>query len=255
MNAPLEDHIQFHMLLTELCIDLSIGQRCSLSQILQLCQNINQTSEKTVSHIKNIPCHLPYDKNDIRNKIMEGKHAIMTNLPHPSIRLVERHAYTLPSQCAIDAINHGVICNNENSKSINQLSTSLYKCKQAVSLVRYYQQMEIKTKVQTDFLLATEWSDDFKPSYSIKGNRGFVWIRTMTFVHPFKNNNIRHTYPLCIGHKNSSHCVPSEIIDIDLMSLLIGPQRMYRQSASNKLQSFDIIDCKLRWQGVRVSFH
>ena len=31
-------------------------------------------------------------------------------------------------------------------------------------------------------IMVHDWSDDFEPNYSIKSNRGSVWVRTVTFA-------------------------------------------------------------------------
>ena len=51
-----------------------------------------------------------------------------------------------------------------------------------------------------------EWYDDLDPNSSIKGNRGGVWVKTVTFgASNGQRNSLFHTYIVACGPKDASH--------------------------------------------------
>ena len=46
------------------------------------------------------------------------------------------------------------------------------------------------------------WSGDFEPNNMSKANRGFVWIKTLTFFSKnYFSNSLENTYPISISFK------------------------------------------------------
>ncbi len=216
------------MLMSELCFNLSRPQRESLVEILKLYRSLHEKAKLTQLVPQRLECQLPTSINDVRNMLMVGKNSIMCNLPHPTVRLVDNHSFALPSECLYDCINHGLICNNREYKPTERkLSHGLYHCKMAKQLMEKIVVQNTYGKKEHQCVLCMEWSDDFEPSYLVKGNRGSVWIKTITFIHPEENCTFGHTYPVCVGHKGVDHDVVDSIINNDLLSLSIGPKHHY----------------------------
>ena len=51
-----------------------------------------------------------------------------------------------------------------------------------------------------------EWSDDFEPHVSIKGNHQASWVKVVMLSPPHEElHSLTHTYPIVIGLKGASH--------------------------------------------------
>ena len=55
-----------------------------------------------------IPKVLPCSSQLMRSLYMKGKNAILPNLPRPSVRLIDEHAYVSLYDCVADLLRHGL---------------------------------------------------------------------------------------------------------------------------------------------------
>ena len=140
---------------------------------------------------------VPTTKQVLRHMICEGKSAVVTNLPHPNIEELGDHAYMLPSECIADLMAHGKI-NERSGRTIHEVQT-LGKSKVAAKILMNNQKYNCLT------IFLSLWSNDFEPDYC-KGNRGSVWILTMTIeTEKTQTPMVTNVYPIAVGPKGKSH--------------------------------------------------
>ena len=146
-------------------------------------------------------CQLPTNFTSIRQYYKDGKHAIHSNLPYPSINQVNGHSYVSIKQIVQDALANHIEIDDiyappiENE--IRYLNNSLF-CKKLAERQR--------PKNKTIDILITTWSDDFEPN-NVKQNKGnSVWVFTVTIYTKHENkNSTDHTYIISLGMKNDNH--------------------------------------------------
>ena len=110
---------------------------------------------------------------------------------------MDDHAYVLPSECIADLLAHGTIDFNHGS-TIHQVQ-SLAESRLARQIIQKNDHFQCKS------VFLSLWSDDFEPNYS-KGNRGSVWICTLTVqTSESETPRLNNVYPLAVGPKGSSH--------------------------------------------------
>jgi len=140
---------------------------------------------------------VPTTKQQLRSIICKGKRCLILNLPHPEVRTLNDHAYILPSECVADLLAHGTIDFN-HGRTIHQVQ-SLAESRVAKQIIEKNDQFQCKS------IFLSFWSDDFEPNYS-KGNRGSVWICTLTVQTADSGTpRINNVYPLAVGPKGSCH--------------------------------------------------
>jgi hypothetical protein len=198
------DDIDMMMSLSHFVTTLTRNQRDLLAEVL--CKTTAATRrqcEKEVStkHTgkasvqQSIP--VPTTKQQLRSIICEGNRSLITNLPHPEVKTMDDHAYVLPSECIADLLAHGTIDFN-HGRTIHQVQ-SLAESTLAKQIIEKNNQFQCKS------VFLSFWSDDFEPNYS-KGNRGSVWICTLTVQTADSGTpRINNVYPLAVGPKGSSH--------------------------------------------------
>jgi hypothetical protein len=140
---------------------------------------------------------VPTTKQQLRSIICKGKRSLILNLPHPEVRTLNDHAYVLPSECVADLLAHGTVDFN-HGRTIHQVE-SLAESRLAKEIIEKNDQFQCKS------IFLSFWSDDFEPNYS-KGNRGSVWICTLTVQTANSGTpRINNVYPLAVGPKGSCH--------------------------------------------------
>ena len=77
-------------------------------------------------------------------------------------------------------------------------------------------------------LTFTEWSDGFEPAAAAKGNRGSVWIKTVTIsILRGAKHSLVNTYAIAIGKTNVSHEEVERKFAKELESFRSGPIRTF----------------------------
>jgi hypothetical protein len=85
---------------------------------------------------------------------------------------------------------------NRTDSSSDRVST-LTQSLQAKTIPKKCQNRSLTSNTLCLYLV--EWSDAFKPSSSIKSNRGSVWLKTITISPPHnKRHCMTNTYPIAI---------------------------------------------------------
>ena len=199
-----DDDIDMMMSLSHLVTTLTRNQRELLAEVLaktteatrrQHGKEMEAKQTRKAPQRQSIP--VPTTKQQLRSIICEGNRSLISNLPHPEVRTMDDHAYVLPSECIADLLAHGTIDFN-HGHSIHQVQ-SLAQCRLAKQIIEKNNHSQCKS------VFLSFWSDDFEPNYS-KGNRGSVWICTLTVQTAESGTpRINNVYPIAVGPKGSSH--------------------------------------------------
>ena len=149
---------------------------------------------------------LPITGADMRQSYLVGKRSITSNLPRPTIFLIDNHSYASVKECiahflAVGKLPHPIP--REESSSCTSISDSHAA---VAAQKRAYSANDDVNAENVITLLGVQWSDAFDPNSSIKSNRGAVWIKTVTFVSQlYECNKPDDTFVISIGLKNSNH--------------------------------------------------
>jgi len=226
------DEVNLHMNIAKLVTTLTGKQRELLADIMKLIVDVNVKQDLLLhkpNKKHNWYTNLPTSMKDIRSMYSEGKYAILPNLPRPQVTIIDNHAYVSIKECVADLLGHGVevdVLNRTGWDSIHPEVSKISESRRGQQIVRNCEQMHCGDHVLC--LFANEWSDDFEPSYSIKGNRGSAWIKTITISPPHTSlHSLTHTYPIAIGRKGSSHEAIEQRLAEELLDLSLGGNQFY----------------------------
>ena len=217
--SSLDDRdVDMMMTLSKHVSTLTRTQREGLANVLDQTTEAatrHYESQLLLKHTKKKPdkdmISVPTTKQALRSLFCEGKNAVICNLPHPEIKTEGDHAYLLPSECVADLMAHGVL-DTDPGETLHQVQ-SLAECKIAKAITAKNEELGYKS------IFLSLWSDDFEPNYS-KGNRGSVWLCTMT-IQTAKSGTPRlnNVYPLVVGAKGGDHQKVMRIVLEDIRKL------------------------------------
>ena len=156
------------------------------------------------AHLNSVP--VPACGNDIRKHYLEGKYAILPNLPMPKIYdHIKGHAVL----SIIDCIQHHLAHHTTGSlECIDESSTisegPVKKCSNSKRAAEIWSNAKSKDHAVANFL--TEWSDDFEPNSFSKTNRGSAWVKTITIgtLDEFGKQRM-NTFVIALGKKKECH--------------------------------------------------
>ena len=164
-------------------------------------------------------CEIPHSYKEIRAWILDGKYSIFHNIPRPSVHKVGKHgehACVSIKDCIADLLGHGFTTHELGAKGsyiTNYTNTTVDRFSRAKTILGNAQRVMGSSANQATILWLTSWSDDFEPNYSIKGNRGSVWIKTITIALPVdSSNSVVYTYPIALGPKGADHDVAERFL-------------------------------------------
>ena len=200
-----DDDIDMMMSLSHFVTTITRNQRELLAEVLSkiteatrrqyAMEMLAKQTGKAPANKQIIP--VPTTKQQLRSIICEGNRSLISNLPHPEVRTLDDHAYVLPSECIADLLAHGTIDFN-HGRTLHQVQ-SLAESRLGKQIILKNNQFQCKT------IFLSFWSDGFEPNYS-KGNRGSVWICTLTVQTAESGTpRINNVYPLAVGPTSSSH--------------------------------------------------
>jgi len=144
---------------------------------------------------------------------MKGKNAILPNLPRPSVRLIDEHAYVSLHDCVADLLGHGL--DVQHISEIDPLDAAVIdasKCHFSQQIYARGSQLHVSKPFLCLYIM--EWSNSFEPSTSSKANRGSCWIKTVK-ISPMNRDlhNLTNTYPIAMARANVSHeCIEKEFL-------------------------------------------
>ena len=217
------DEVAMHLNIAGLVSSLTSGQREKLASVLAQVVTVTRQQQSFDSELRSDwHTRVPMTSSELRAKYVEGKHAILPNLPRPPVQQIGDHAYVSLKDCIADLLGHGL-----NIDNIELTSSDVTVCK--ISETKRAQRIlanAMKIAPSNNNVLAlylTEWSDGFEPSLSIKGNRGSCWIKTITVAPPPDSiHSLSHTYPIALGQDGDSHEEVEERFAEELLSFSRG---------------------------------
>jgi hypothetical protein len=172
---------------------------------------------------------IPEDIQKIRSFYLEGKYAILENLPHPPVLDdVPGHAYLRITDCLRDAFALGIPIETIPPVAAAPVNTSLpvVHSKYSARARQILDNLPPTVGGGPEQCVVTFfefWNDDFEPNSFSKVGRGSAWIKTMTIAAPGEFGNIvHHTYPIAVGKKGDSHNGVEEKIRQELAILRTG---------------------------------
>lgn len=109
-----EKEIQFQMLLSQFCNELSFRQNKTFAAILNLIEEIYINSTPNNPHCasfltsKQPHCSFPTSYAEVRRIYLDGQHSINRNLPKPIPTMLVNHSYLSILDCIADFLGHGM---------------------------------------------------------------------------------------------------------------------------------------------------
>ena len=150
---------------------------------------------------------------------VEGKFAILCNLPHPPVTKIGEHSYMSVRHMLADFMAFSNTFDDSWDEFNANLSVS--------SLPGSFQGQCSKAEAQrvNNYLpmlpvMLLKWSDDFEPNSMSKANREGVWCCTVTFCSRSTNRN--NTYLVSLAHKDSKHDAVESAFNQELLDLSAG---------------------------------
>ena len=200
------------MYLSYLVRTLSFNQKCHLTELILRIKTIYENKFYNAEHYKTIaPTDIPTSYPVLRKYVVEGKHSIFKNLPHPTIFFEKKHAYITISDIAKDIVGHNLpfpdipdfLPYYESDFLQNNHLTTCNRVTQLDHLYHRNTPIHVEKPLHLFLLL---WSDSFEPNYSIKSNRKSVHIITCTFLQPISlRKEVSYTYPIGVSQSGSNH--------------------------------------------------
>lgn len=219
------DDVELHLSLAALCMDISRTQRYMLQKVLQTV--VRATTQSSALQLTESPLHsVPQTDAQLRSLYLEGRSSIKHNLPHPRVDSVHGHAFVSLKEVIRDMLGRGtaVECGNDEEQDANA------PVRRVVDSKRYKEILKRARECHPDqpdvlVLWMNEWSDDFEPN-NTKGNRGSVWLKTVTICSCHDNKHCTdNTYPIALGPKGSNHDPIEDKFASELISLSDPEQR------------------------------
>jgi hypothetical protein len=219
------EDVDLKILIASLAGYLSRGQRAKLTillgKLLPMLEIPPTISDPTVSQTgKHTPSLSPPTRDSpneqkseslsimlpttpalFRSRFMEGKFAILLNLPHPSIQMVDDHAYVSWQEIVYDFLAHGTPHEEVDSSFTGFNVTYVGESKRARTI--HANAVSLYSVDDPVVLMFNEWQDNFQVLKSNKGQQKgkSVWIKTVTIIppHGMKQISLRNTYPVAVG--------------------------------------------------------
>ena len=231
------DEVQFHLRLSQFMSSLSNSDCESLVELLRLHQKTWHTrSAKSDSTAQLSETRIPLDYADCRRLYLEGKYAVLPNLPHPEVKVVGNHAMITISDCIADLLAHGVpldfLQHDPDGPGMKGTVRTLSESYRAKKIAARAHELHPGSPVSAIYLI--EWSDDCEPNSSSKANRGSIWLKTMTIApHPDCDPSL-YTYPIAVGPKGVSHEEVELQLKDDYLSLSGKSPSLFYSSRDNR---------------------
>ena len=244
-----EEDVKLQLLLAEMCYNLSHGEREKLANIVDLIVKQTKCNQEFEAENENNEAAMSKSNGDgcgewvprmtaattpaeMRSQFIDGKHAVVPNLPHPKVQQVGQHAYISVIECIQDLLGHGIQLDVIAPPLKQDKITCLGESRKALEILANAEEV---LGADAKAIWITEWSDDFEPNTSTKSNRGSVWIKTATISMPHKTEEpILYTYPIAFGPKKASHKEVEEMIRKDLGTLQSKKSPWFYCSLSKK---------------------
>lgn len=209
------------------------------------CKDLVSTSAGEAWKYTNVPTSY----QGMRKTYLEGKNALLPNVPCPfATKLDENHSYLsirdmISHFLALNVPLHEMWSNNNYEKRTIKSDSSIYNSKAVMEIMKKVENIYNRHSVLV--LIGIEFSDDFDPNNSIKSNRQSVWMKSLT-ISPLtdKMHSMITTYPISFGLKNSNHQIVEEKMNIELFGLSSPQQNnlfYHKQSDSMVRVHFELL--------------
>lgn len=248
------DDVKMLVGLCRLANELSRTQRDRLAVLLDLVVNHTKKSCDPNKMATTLETKVPSTPSQVREMFIKGSHAMVPNLPRPTVRLLGDHAYVSLKECIQDVLARDVVLEPICSGMPNPIVSKLSECKAAKPI------WEAAYELYGDKLLygnamclyITEWSDDFEPNSLQKSGRGSIWIKTITISSPTAGRQtIANTYPIAVGPKSSSHEKVETRFMEELVEIQKGDFSCYVKSQANVIPIYAAVIASLQDQPER----
>ena len=249
LGGELSNHdVDVQLLLADFIFGLTSSQRRVfpeiIRKILEMPEYRLRDVNEPLSSVEVIPscasepiprflCKAPLDYRFLRSTYVEGRDAMISNLPRPLVTMLSGHSYMSLREIVA---HHLAFSESEELccwDHITQLQgdypiRSLFECK--LSRQAYAEAQAVNHFRTTFPILFTKWSDDFEPNSQAKQNRGSAWVCTVTFCLP--SDCVRPaTYVVALGEKDLDHSPVEMRFNEELAELTSGDQWFYHGGA------------------------
>ena len=167
---------------------------------------------------------IPRNMSKARSLYLEGKYAVIPNLPHPHIQDFHDHSYVNIEEI----IKHYLYSGGDYLEvpDISFYKRGLDKASNINEILKCHRCNEISKEIdsknehneETLNLMLLRWSDDFEPTSSNKKNRNNgMWILTVSIVKPkMTGQHSENTFTLSMGKKGEDHQIVEDQFASDL---------------------------------------
>lgn len=176
---------------------------------------------------------IPENTNDIRKWYLEGKHAVVPNLPHPPVlENIPAHAYLSIIDCLEDFLAHwrGEEIEAITDKTVATREVVTKRC-QSLHAKEILEEARGRVSPGTNCVAfsLTFWSDDAETNTFSKMNRNSsIWVKTLSICTVAEGGQqMQATYPIAVGRKSSSHDLVEKKHQEDLRDLRNGSRLFY----------------------------
>ena len=246
LGYQLSDHdVDVQLLLADFVLGLTAAQRrvfpVLLRKILEMPEYCSDSKQFSVSSINNsvgvvsqpaasrLLCKAPLDYRFLRSTDVEGKDALISNLPRPRVIGLSGHSYMslreiVAHHLAFSSPDELDCWNNQPVIGDGHPIKSIFQC--AMAQQAFTEAQSVNHFCATLPVLFTKWSDDFEPNSQAKQNRGSAWVCTITFCLP-PGCTRPATYILALGDKDLDHSAVEAEFNKEYNDLTCGDQWFY----------------------------
>jgi len=154
--------VRLHFLYASLVSKLSRIDRVDLGRLIGYALEMNPDEMST---------SIPTSGVRIRSKYIDGKFALLKNLPRPSVISFDGHAYVHLKECIADLLAHGVPISCITDGNEVHPDTNVSRVAESRKAKHIYRNAVAATGTNQNLLVLfiIEWSDGFDPMSSSKG--------------------------------------------------------------------------------------
>ena len=215
------DECRFSLMMANLLCQLTQSQQKLLSEVLKYVVDAKDEKLSIFSSTR-----VPVSTEDFDDIYINGKNAILPNLPHPVPKMSTDglHAYVRLTDVLANEIAVGTSFDNfffESSIKLDDLNSEFSTVSTTASAYNLFFELkkpEINNDTYIMYLWLKEWRDDFDPN-NTKSSRNQVWINTYTICPSATEKNGRNTYFMAISSKGDDHSEIEQIFSEEINKL------------------------------------
>jgi len=248
-----DDDVDVQLLLADFVLGLTNSQRrvfpVLLRKIMQMpeyCSGSKPFSDSSFTEAGSVSqpaasrflCKAPMDFRYLRSTYVEGKDALIFNLPRPRVTGLAGHSYMslreiVAHHLAFSSPEELTCWDNRTVIGDGHPIKSIFEC--SIAQQAFTEAQSVNHFCTTLPVLFTKWSDDFEPNSQAKQNRGSAWVCTITFCLP-SGCARPSTYVLSLGDKDLDHSVVESEFNREYNDLTSGEQWFYHGGAKTAIR-------------------